>query len=1159
MISTQIQPQPTELTELERKQLHQIVAQRYAGLLVDWRDEDVISLLDRAKGNNRYHCLVCGEPKMSVNPSNGAVSCYANHCNGHEIRKALLGGIKIRLSSEESAKRKELYKSRQQISDNVVRASEIDLDVKYRNRIISNNRKDPSSLIGNRYKRLKDRSFVSDQLSAWIPTYLERIDRKDNDDGEDEDKIKSHICQVFLTISATGLFNGSPTIDENKFKFWHKPYNGASAQLLETKEIPVTVARPPIDGITHFHQATPEQLEQQLKDLPNIIGFTEGVYHKPNIAASRLNQIIIGSPTVGSSLNDITRSIKYLQSIKGPNLTYIIYPDGGSIKNYHVISGYIKLRNHLALLGCKLKVAWWEQFEKLNGDIDEISDEKLGSIAVISFDEFAAKFSDEVNNSLDRNKVQEIIDISDRKQVSKELDADRYKSLTTVSHPNKKYHNEFCQPIISKPSTLSYISSACGTGKTYQLKELIANHEKAHPQSAIVVIIHRVSLKTNLEFNLTIDDYNKSDRHWNSKTHSGKIVIVADSLWRIDPDQLPPNSLIIFDEAEAVLNHVCQGATTQSNTAKIQTIFTNVVRNVINQKGSVICLEDSITDLCIDGYNELSRIKHSNTVNYEVIVNTQQRYTWDIQYVGGEKNKYIALIIEKLNNGEKLFVPTSSKNFAKQLAKYVELFCNEDINKKTLVIHADNTDTHRTFLNNPNSYLEHNDVKLLVCSPTIESGFSLDDKSMSLFDYRMGYFINNETRSHIQSLYRLRSNCPTYIYIEKKVVGEEIVNKKWESEYTRTSNNAQNSLDKFEIKIDRKVIDEVWNVLAAKFRSRAILATSNSYEFLMDDLTARGHNITELELTNDGGMIESVKADVKEKILINETKELFEADVFEMTLEEARMISHQSGVTRSEVVKAKKVLLIDELPGAELTQEFLLEMIIRDNGKYKSQTKKLWFANNPEIADMIELDAVFNATKNNQLHIVNHKISTLGQVSRLYNGIIDQIDQLVHQEKGYDRFDELAISINAWAQKNRYQIQDLLGIKIDRQRLDKNDNPINTPACITNKIIRSLGYKTSSKVVRHGDDVGRLYTVENPDCEHRDSVIAALDRKYGGMEIGDSQKKLTALLDQYAIQHYDDHYLDQALNKLAETINLDHIKYCAKEIPRVLDRLNLIE
>jgi hypothetical protein len=116
-----------------------------------------------------------------------------------------------------------------------------------------------------------------------------------------------------------------------------------------------------------------------------IVGISEGLEFKPAIASYRL-----GIPVIGHNGTTFASSpIQTQETLEALGDSIIrLYPDGGVIGNPKLVAQYQAAIALYQSWGYKVEIAWWGQFNKSDGDIDEISQEKIDSIQYLTPDEF---------------------------------------------------------------------------------------------------------------------------------------------------------------------------------------------------------------------------------------------------------------------------------------------------------------------------------------------------------------------------------------------------------------------------------------------------------------------------------------------------------------------------------------------------------------------------------------------------------------------------------------------------------------------------------------------------------------------------------------------------------------------------------------------------
>lgn len=114
-------------------------------------------------------------------------------------------------------------------------------------------------------------------------------------------------------------------------------------------------------------------------------GLSESVEFKPAIASLRLGIPIIGAN--GANHSGSPQQLK--ESLEALNTSQVVlYVDAGMLTNQTVLAGYERTINLVESWGYPVVIAWWGQFTKADGDIDEIGTEAIIAIQYLTPGEF---------------------------------------------------------------------------------------------------------------------------------------------------------------------------------------------------------------------------------------------------------------------------------------------------------------------------------------------------------------------------------------------------------------------------------------------------------------------------------------------------------------------------------------------------------------------------------------------------------------------------------------------------------------------------------------------------------------------------------------------------------------------------------------------------
>lgn len=982
-----------------------------------------------------YHCPVC-QGKLSISRGNGSkFTCWAG-CDRRDIRRAILElAGKTNTHSQEWAER---AAARQEQLEEAERdriaalRSEIELDRDWRKII------DGLFLSDHHRQDMLDR--------GWTPEQIELSNARSSAKG-----------RIIPITTAVGLVVGSQVITPEG-KRWY----AVSPHLRETGELPLTIVHP---------QAP----------RTGTIALTESTLDKPYLTAHRFNLVTIGSSNIGSQPKDLKRSIATIKAkYNWDTVNHVLMADGGAVSNKHVLANYRKLWEQLEALGERLVIGWWGQIAKGGTDIDEI--DPATKIEYISPEKF--------------------FEIAER-QGTKAKDRELWDKLSKLSYQvTDKRDETYLAPIpLPRVGSLSFVSSSCGTGKTHQLPSLIDNWLRAHPQGRIIDITHRNSIKDSHQRRLGIGEYKVGHGQNQAALNSNqKISICLDSLLQLNLDDIPPGSLLIADELEAILDHLARGGTLGNNTAKVQAHLTDLIDRIVSTGGAVIGLEDNLTDLAIDGLLDLTHRKYP----YELIANTHQRFKWDVTIGNSSLANYLALIFARLERGEKIAIPTTSQRFGETLERLVmEQLPHLRIKR----IDAKTAPDSHDFLADPNAWLEANEIDLLIYSPTIESGIDING---GYFDRRMAYFVNLNTRAQIQLLYRERSNIPTDIFIPERGAQANTISRD-PHKILKCRRNIANktALAQGFGKIPMSDAGKVWNELEAKFTARDALSARHSAEYLELDLKGRGHQVERVgvddwadildELVRDGRERPDSKhlkqrfSAIKLEIEVEENAILARADGKEIAPETAVAMLHSSGITFEKKQQARKCLLHRDLPGAELTEEFLMAAVTKNRGKYRRQCELAWLLDKPALAHHLDREAFTQQITSP--HLIYSRAPKRQQQVDLFAPIRPDLDHLASGGE-YRDGDDIVDRIHQWGLDNSYLIWSLLTLNIRETTIDTDNKRQNSPIAAVNKILKRLGYRTTSRKEGARKCQVVVYRVDNADCPHRQTIYEALERKH---------------------------------------------------------------
>lgn len=756
--------------------------------------------------------------------------------------------------------------------------------------------------------------------------------------------------------------------------------------------------------------------------------------------------------------------------------------DAGDITNPARVKHWRLEVDFFQNLGMEVRIAWWDQKTKADDDIDELPPEKIWDIEYLEPETWF-----------------QMADLAARKAA--DITLFHKLSSLTITPTEQRQEPDLAPLPMPRPGHFLFVNSPCGTGKTRELKPLIDNWLRVHPAGRSIMIGYRNALLDNAGERLNFPSY-RTDCGWDNVAIDSydRLRICLDSLLRLKLDSIPPNTLVIFDEVEAILAHATLGGTLGNNAPAVQVHLVAIIQKVLSTGGAVIGLEDNLTDLSLNGLQDLTQRQFP----IELITNSYERFNWNVSIGNATIGVKIGLILDRLATGETVIVPTTSQNFGETLERIV-LNRLPELAGKVVRLDSKTAPELPELMKDPDGWLTAHHIRLLIVSPTAESGFSIQKYH---FDRDMGNIANLNTRAHIQILSRDRSDAPRDIFVGAK--GAEAGKNRGQDPVKlvkmRASIANQTSLQLGNGKIAQTPEGAIWNRLDAEFSARDALSAKYQSEFLESELLRRGHQVQQVDWQEvRSGILppsqqipnEELKfqyKEVKQQIQIEENNILWRADGRAISPEDARRILHSSGTTFEQRQQAIKSLLHQDLPGVDLSEEFLMKAITQDRGAYRRACELTFLLDKPQLATHLDREIFMAQSK--QPHILYRRVPKHRQQVDLLAPIANLLMDLANGRE-YQENDLTVMALYKFALEHSYLFWVLFGITIKETQVDSIGRRKNTMIAMVNKILKKAGYETQSvKRVGCREDRVRIYQVINSDCEHRQTIYEALSLKY---------------------------------------------------------------
>ncbi len=751
------------------------------------------------------------------------------------------------------------------------------------------------------------------------------------------------------------------------------------------------------------------------------IGLVEGVGAKPFLTCQQLGISVIGAAGANwaSSPLHLKKSLERLQAKPLDEVT--LFADAGSVKNKQVVHQYKRTTNLLKSWGYTVNFAWWGQVDKTFPDIDELAPEKYNTIRYLSVAEFEALCIKWGGKQANRQNNVLPIDYAERvAQAQKKLSTLTYPA-DIVCDPTKKYLPDLVGLVPTKG--FLGIKSPKGSGKSTQIKKikrhccgyfseriispeissseqlnLLKSPQQQKPETLTEQIRHKGLGMNFLSINARIALGREQAIKWEftwiedadidgfaefgveklSTTsiieNIGEIGLCWDSLGKIFGRDWS-NTLVVIDEIELGLNHVVTSSTCRDRRSWILHTLEHKLRECLDNNGLVIVADADLTDTSLDYLTKIAPGHIPFLVRHDF-----KGDPWEIDFYTGKRDVVLSQIEDWLDdeNCQPIAIALDNQTEAESLSNHL-------LNKFPYLSkvrggliridsRATQTDFGKDFVKRPNESIEKYRPKVLIYTPSLGVGCSIDIKH---FAHVFGLFFGNlEPSQARQMLARPREPIPRTVWCKTRALNAENESTSYlpseiksrlfdyhdtcsqliQLAVTLAKEKAQDSSNDAEllphlIEVLQSMMgsDGTWNNphidLYCNQVARRNYSLSQLAVQLRQELIDEGHRVNDFEAsekTSTGDAVTLGKDEIKRHdATMTSTAE-------RISFEEAQEIKRKPARTQEEDYKASRAFLERELPGVELSADFLYKAVYKDNRRWLNQAKLYWWCLNQD-------------------------------------------------------------------------------------------------------------------------------------------------------------------------------------------------------------------
>ena len=500
---------------------------------------------------------------------------------------------------------------------------------------------------------------------------------------------------------------------------------------------------------------------------PNKVGLCEGLEWKPKLAAERLGYPVIGFAGVSFFPKSPETLKATLEKLALEEAVFI--PDAGAIINSNVHEPATELMNMAGEWGYSINIAWWNQIEKDNNDIDEISDETLAQIRLISYRDYCFIHRREMADRQSEEQARWQWE-NYKKQAHKLWQKRRQFTPDHIVNRNGegKYIDRTHLPSELPEGKIYAIKSGLGTGKTELLKTL---NDELDDEGLLVLghrnsLLHQTAERIGGWHLVTCEQggYHNGSRNEGMfkaealRDDPGKTVLLCfDSLHKFEPWQFEGRNLAL-DETTTGLAHLL---TSSTEVKKRLTLTLELFQEALKRCKRVFCLDGMLSDRAIDYLQKLSGKDshkvlndHQQSVSFNLLTGvTSVNQDEDGNIIEDHKPNKNAPLIDCILKSECPVVVSDNKFFLLGL----EELMRANGRKKGLVITGSTSgeDWAKEFLASPNEYISIHKPSYLFLSPSVQDGVDISIRDYFTDLFCLFHGIISVTAAH-QMAFRIR-------------------------------------------------------------------------------------------------------------------------------------------------------------------------------------------------------------------------------------------------------------------------------------------------------------------------------------------------------------------------------------------------------------------
>lgn len=595
-----------------------------------------------------------------------------------------------------------------------------------------------------------------------------------------------------------------------------------------------------------------------------------------------------------------------------------------------------------------------------------------------------------------------------------------------------------------------------------------------------------------------------------------------DSFWKLSGRDFS-NTLWVLDECELGLSHLALSSTLKGKRPLILRLFAEKIQECLGNGGLIILSDADLTDVSVDYIRSFCPNAPIFGVEYQ-----GNPEPWEVNFYTGKKDDVLQQITDWFDpefnpsqNQEPIHIFVDNKEEGQALEQILIKRYPELGGKIGGVVRIDSsvtqTDFGRDFVERPNKSIEELKPRCLISTQSLGVGASID---IPWFKHVFGLcFGTSEPSQARQGLARVRQNVPRTIWAADKgkteyglrgsFFPEEIKNNLF-GHHESTSEligiaqdlaaqTVQNQCDAEFLPAFIKILESMMGIskswdnphldLMAKFQARRNYSMSQFALQLRQELIEEGNHLIDFGGIEELGIGDEIKEQKKENRWV-ESQLISESQTVDD--DEAKRIKSDPSATDKERRSATKTLIAKELPGVELTAEFIHRAYTEDKGRWKNSVRLFWSCQNLEATrerDLSNWRYKLKQFSEGDVFIPDINTLSLQCKALIESGIFEFLkqDEMLSGEF-IDESPEMRGFLE-WGEQNKKLLQRAFGMKPGKSSIQ-----------FVNKLLSKVGLglkNTSTEKLPNGNKLRRYsFDVDKLVDPNRQAILEALDRAW---------------------------------------------------------------